>query len=59
MKQKKLIQEVDTRWNSTFAMFQRLSEQREALGAALASLTTDIEPFTAHEYEAINKWLTV
>jgi len=27
----KLIQNVETRWNSTFLMLQRLSEQRKAL----------------------------
>nr|XP_046263255.1 E3 SUMO-protein ligase ZBED1-like isoform X1 [Scatophagus argus] len=59
MPQKKLIQEVETRWNSTYDMLQRLYEEREPLGAALASLATDIVPFTSDEYAAIDKCLTV
>lgn len=59
MPQKKLVQEVETRWNSTYAMLHRLYEQREPLGAALASLSTDIVPFTADDYAAINQCLTV
>ncbi len=55
MPQMKLIQEVDTQWNSTFTLFQRVYEQREPL----ASLSTDIMPFSAEEYEAINQCLAV
>jgi len=45
----KMIIEVDTRWNSTYNML----ELREPVGAALASLKTDITPPTALEYEAV------
>ncbi|KAI2643784.1 E3 SUMO-protein ligase ZBED1 [Labeo rohita] len=38
----KLLQEVDTRWNSTHDMLQRLIDLREPVGAALASLSNDI-----------------
>lgn len=37
----KLIQEVDTRWNSTYLMLQRMYTLREPVGAALAGLRTD------------------
>ncbi|KAJ4921768.1 hypothetical protein JOQ06_025936, partial [Pogonophryne albipinna] len=37
----KLIQEVDTRWNSTYLMLQRLFKERQSVGAALATLKTD------------------
>lgn len=44
---------------NTYAMLHRLYEQREPLGAALASLSTDIVPFTADDYAAITQCLTV
>ncbi|KAJ8352141.1 hypothetical protein SKAU_G00236170 [Synaphobranchus kaupii] len=55
----KMIQEVDTRWNSTFHMLDRLYQQREPVGAALASLNTDLTPLTSQEYEAIGECLRV
>ncbi|KAG7463116.1 zinc finger BED domain-containing protein 1-like [Solea senegalensis] len=55
----KMIIEVDTRWNSTFLMLQRLYELREPVGAALASLKTDITPLTAAEYDSVNNTLSV
>ncbi|XP_077097966.1 E3 SUMO-protein ligase ZBED1-like [Siphateles boraxobius] len=48
---KKLIQEVDTRWNSTFLMLQRLYEERQSVGAALATLKTDVRPLSSEDYE--------
>ena len=33
--ERKLIQEVDTRWNSTFFMFDRINEQQNAITTAL------------------------
>lgn len=57
--QMKLVQEVDTCWNSTLAMFQRLYEQREPLKAALDSLSVDIKPFRAEEYHHINQCLSI
>ncbi|CAL9708171.1 unnamed protein product [Knipowitschia caucasica] len=54
-----LVQEVEARWNSTFAMFQRLHEQREPLAAVLASLPTNLTSFSAEEYECISQCLKV
>ncbi|KAK7901638.1 hypothetical protein WMY93_018407 [Mugilogobius chulae] len=59
MPQLKLVQEVETRWNSTYAMFQRMYEQREPLGAALASLTSNLTSFSAEDYDAMNQCLKV
>ncbi|XP_076870081.1 E3 SUMO-protein ligase ZBED1-like [Brachyhypopomus gauderio] len=55
----KLIQEVETRWNSTFAMLQRLYQEREPVGAALVTLKTDLTPLTSEEYHTINECLGV
>ena len=49
----KLIQEVDTRWNSTHDMFQRLYEERQTVGSALAVLTTDVRPLASEDYETM------
>ncbi|XP_054638097.1 zinc finger BED domain-containing protein 4-like [Dunckerocampus dactyliophorus] len=53
----KLIQEVDTRWNSTFAMLERLFNEREPMGAVLASLSSDLTPFTSEDYQAMHQCL--
>ncbi|XP_057701568.1 uncharacterized protein LOC130921551 [Corythoichthys intestinalis] len=55
----KLIQEVETRWNSTFHMLQRMYYLREAVGAALAGLHTDITPLTSHQLRLISESLQV
>ncbi|XP_077086696.1 uncharacterized protein LOC143738592 [Siphateles boraxobius] len=55
----KMIIEVETRWNSTYNMLGRLYQLREPVGAALASLKTDITPPTALEYEAVQDALHV
>ncbi|KAJ8259529.1 hypothetical protein GJAV_G00170380 [Gymnothorax javanicus] len=52
---KKLLIEVETRWNSTLFMLERLFEQHEAVGAALASLNTDIMPLSCQENEVIQE----
>ncbi|XP_051953602.1 zinc finger BED domain-containing protein 4-like [Xyrauchen texanus] len=55
----KMIQEVETRWNSTFDMLQRLYEQREPVAAALANLNSDTAPLTSLEYDIIQQSLTL
>ena len=45
----KLIQEVDTRWNSTYHMLQRVYDLREPVGAALAGLHTDVAPLSSEQ----------
>jgi len=47
---KKLILEVDRRWNSTYLMLQRIHEEREPV----ATLRTDVAPLTSEEYQAIS-----
>ncbi|KAL0151887.1 hypothetical protein M9458_052807 [Cirrhinus mrigala] len=55
----KLIQEVDTRWNSTYAMLERLFAQKEPVGAAMISLKTNLTPLTSEEYQTVNECLGV
>lgn len=55
----KLINEVETWWNSTFQMLQRLHGERQAVGASLASIRTDHSPLYPHVYEAREEVLCV
>ncbi|XP_029292076.1 zinc finger BED domain-containing protein 4-like isoform X2 [Cottoperca gobio] len=55
----KLIQEVDTRWNSTYHMLQRFYDLREPVGAALAGLRTEVAPLSSRQYEIIAECLKV
>ncbi|KAL1254917.1 hypothetical protein QQF64_012978 [Cirrhinus molitorella] len=55
----KLIQEVDTRWNSTHDMLQRFIDLREPVGAALANLSSDIMPLSSADFEIISESLEV
>ena len=55
----KLIQEVETRWNSTFNMLQRLFQERETVGAALAGLNTAIAPLSSQHLNIISDSLKV
>ena len=55
----KLVQEVETRWNSTFSMFQRLFEQREPVAAAMTSLQSDITLINPPEYEIIEEAIRI
>ncbi|KAL7881157.1 hypothetical protein AOLI_G00080050 [Acnodon oligacanthus] len=55
----KLIREVDTRWNSTFSVLQRLYEPQQPLAASLPSLNTDLMVFSSEEFEPINPCVQV
>ena len=55
----KLVQKVDTQWNSTFDMLSRLYEQPEPVGAALVSLTTDLTALSSAEYRSMSECLGV
>ncbi|XP_058613457.1 zinc finger BED domain-containing protein 4-like [Onychostoma macrolepis] len=55
----KLIQEVETRWNSTFDMLQHLYEQREPVAAAISSLNSDTALLTSSEYDIIQESLSL
>ncbi|XP_075999197.1 E3 SUMO-protein ligase ZBED1-like [Genypterus blacodes] len=55
----KMIIEVDTRWNSTYSMLERLYDLREPVGAALASLRTEITLPTSLEYATIKETIQV
>ncbi|KAM8886495.1 E3 SUMO-protein ligase ZBED1-like [Spinachia spinachia] len=55
----KVLQEVESRWNSTYLMLQRLVEQREPVGAALAGLHHDIPFLTAEEFHTVGWCLSL
>ncbi|KAK1907018.1 putative AC9 transposase [Dissostichus eleginoides] len=55
----KLLQEVETHWNSTFHMLQCLVDLREPVGAALASLNTEITTLTSAEFTTISGCLSL
>uniref|UniRef100_A0A674N5B4 HAT C-terminal dimerisation domain-containing protein n=1 Tax=Takifugu rubripes TaxID=31033 RepID=A0A674N5B4_TAKRU len=55
----KLIIEVDTRWNSTYEMLQRLYEQRDAAAAALTTLPTDLDLLTANDFECASECMKI
>ncbi|XP_073670235.1 E3 SUMO-protein ligase ZBED1-like [Paramisgurnus dabryanus] len=55
----KMIIEVDTRWNSTYSMLERMYDLREPVGAALASLRTDVSPPSSLEYDTIKDALEI
>ncbi|XP_061794367.1 E3 SUMO-protein ligase ZBED1-like isoform X1 [Nerophis lumbriciformis] len=55
----KLINEVATRWNSTYEMLSRLHDEKESVWVSLASLKTDLTPLTADEFDIIGETLIV
>lgn len=59
MAKMKPIQELDTRLNSTFLMLQRLVEQREPVGAALAGLQHHIPTLTSEDFNVVGGCLSL
>ncbi|XP_061926446.1 E3 SUMO-protein ligase ZBED1-like [Entelurus aequoreus] len=55
----KLINEVATRWNSTYEMLSRLHDEKESVWVSLASLKTDWTPLTADEFNIVGETLIV
>ena len=55
----KLINEVPTRWNSTYQMLARLHDEKEPVWVSIGSLKTDITPLTADEFNIIGEALLV
>ncbi|KAK0140929.1 Zinc finger BED domain-containing protein 1 [Merluccius polli] len=55
----KLMQEVETRWNSTYLMLQRLVELMEPVGAALAGLQHDMPMITSDEFSIVGGCLSL
>lgn len=55
----KLIQEVETFRNRTYAMLERLFAHREPVGATLVTLKTSLIPLTSEEYQTVNECLGV
>lgn len=56
---KKLINEVSTRWNSTYLMLERMAEQKESVLVCLASLKSDIPPLNTQDFAIIQETLLV
>ena len=55
----KLIQEIETRWNSTYLMLDRLVERKECVAATLAVSPSEIQFFNPQEISAIKDCLTI
>ncbi|XP_015437849.1 PREDICTED: zinc finger BED domain-containing protein 4-like [Dufourea novaeangliae] len=55
----KLILEVETRWNSTYEMFERLLQQKHAVTAALSYFDVPFELLTASEWDIMAYCLPV
>jgi hypothetical protein len=55
----KLTQEVDTMWNSTYAMFSRLVEQKECVSATLAAIESAPENITPLEWSIVQNLLPI
>lgn len=48
---KRILQDIATRWNSTFYMLQRFVDLEEAIKYSLAILDTDLTPLSSDEWE--------
>ena len=52
---RKLLKEVETRWNSTYIMLERLHSEREAVSAAKASHPSEVDMLTPMEFTIIKE----
>ena len=59
IQENKLIQEVETRWNSTFYMFERIVEQHQAVTTALCLLNRNNMCLSAAELQQLKSAVTV
>ncbi|XP_064468660.1 zinc finger BED domain-containing protein 4-like [Ornithodoros turicata] len=50
----KVLQDVQTRWNSQFVMFSRLLQLREAVSVELATSNSSIDCFTSTEWRLVS-----
>ncbi|XP_067010494.2 E3 SUMO-protein ligase ZBED1 isoform X1 [Anabrus simplex] len=55
----KLIQEVETRWNSTFSMFSRLHEQKQCIAVTLSCFAHAPECLNPEEWEIVSRVLSL
>lgn len=53
--QHKVIQEVETRWNSTYSMFERLIEQEQAITLTCKQLKEQHRLLTENEWELLHQ----
>lgn len=56
---KKLVQEVETRWNSTFYMVERFVELENSVKTALALLNTELEGLSSNEWIVLKEMTEV
>lgn len=52
---RKLVQDVLTRWNSTYDMMDRFVVIKDALVSTLAILDTNLEQLTSHEWKVVGQ----
>lgn len=57
---KKLLQSVETRWNSVYYMLQRISELKEEVAAALATVDREnLSKLSHQDYETIDRLIEI
>lgn len=56
---KRLVQDVDSRWNSTFYMVSRFVELKEALRSTMALVDRDLPQITVEDWSVLTQLITV